>query len=322
MDDAAADVLCQRGWIAHEQQRANSSACAQSSHAGARHGGAICSALRALAGRSLFFYGDSLLRQQFHQLLCTCRRHVMLESASHAYWRCDPDLPGVTPAYARKCLHNSTSIALRPGPPERPERRVWLHWAYTPGTWLREAAWSQRREAPAIWASGSEWLSKLRAADVVVFGVGAWWAQFGVAEWNASLWSWTAFLDSHVRYENQRVWLEYFAGHFASSTGEWSKEAKRATRCAPVAASAAAQWPGRIAAEAWARASRTRIWRVAEASLPRHDDHPGSLGLQTSLWIGNLPVALLFDCRHFCFPGATLAARNRALVELLRGTFL
>ena len=110
--------------------------------------------------------------------------------------------------------------------------------------------------------------------------------------------------------------LEYFAGHFQTPNGEWSRLAKNATACAPLDREPASQWPARVAADAWARATGTAVWRVAESSLARHDDHPGSLGLERDLWIGGLPVAIMFDCRHFCFPGATLEARNYALLDL------
>jgi hypothetical protein len=85
-----------------------------------------------------------------------------------------------------------------------------------------------------------------------------------------------------------------------------------------VNATTASSWPGHIAADRWAQATGTPVWRVLDTSLPRYDDHPGSLGLDRGLWIGHLPVAILFDCRHFCFPGSTLEARNNNLLELLQ----
>ena len=61
-------ILCQRQWIAHEQQRASSAACELERSFRRRssewaNNNAFCRALlTTMAGRSIFFYGDSLIR--------------------------------------------------------------------------------------------------------------------------------------------------------------------------------------------------------------------------------------------------------------------
>ena len=48
-----------------------------------------------------------------------------------------------------------------------------------------------------------------------------------------------------------------------------------------------------------------------------HLDHPGSLAIDREVVFENMPFAVMMDCRHYCFPGATLEARNAVLGGLL-----
>ena len=308
------DQLCGTGWIAHEQQRI-SAACTLRRSFGWEWQGAwnerdeFCTDfLRILSGRSVFLYGDSLVRQQFHQLMCTCRTYAQLHTASHAYWRCN-----ATTKKGIGCSGNATSISMLD---KSSGNNVRLHWAFTTGEWLQDRrGWLHA--LPHLLQDDSVWLKRMRHADVLIFGVGAWMVGDEGA-WSQSLWRWSDVLRSHVRHKGKSVWLEYFAGHFATPSSDWSMAAKAANSCAPLNYSAAERWPGRVAAVRWAHESGTPTWPVAEVSAPRHDDHPGSLGLDTKLWIGGLPVSIMFDCRHFCFPGSTLEARNHELLRLLK----
>ena len=179
-------LLCSTDWVAHEQQRKRGGACrlrrsfGQRSALWTRTKSEFCERV-ASSARSIFFFGDSLVRQQFHMLVCTCRDYVQLGSASHAYWRCD-----TSSTAGRRCAHNDSAIMLR----TPAGQTVWLHWRFTTGEGLRNAQRPHARHPfPRL-------PRRAARADVLVFGVGAWLTGLDVGAWNSSLWAWSDYLLS------------------------------------------------------------------------------------------------------------------------------
>lgn len=303
--DIAAEraLMCGRTWNAHEQQR-SSAACTIARSFASRVGGKSpqtvwCAALVRRI-HSVAFVGDSMLRQQFHQLICSCRDLVDVERTPPArrYWRCR----------SRGCLNGPARVELYE--PESGARCV-LQYFFAAAHHAPSMAHSLDYGIdPSVWTS-----------DALVIGIGAWVSSGmpSLSRWRDILTTIATRLGRH-RFRGAVVWMEYYAGHFATPTGEWGKAAKNGTACAPVTPMAATSSIGLTAGNEWAgsAAIRAPIWRVAALSQPRHLDHPGSLAIDRDFVLDQMAFAVMMDCRHWCFPGATLEARNRVLVGLLK----
>ena len=296
-------LICGRVWNAHEQQRSSEACTVQRSFSqrvsGAASRGAWCAALvRRHANRTVALVGDSMLRQQFHQLACSCREFVDVERTppTARYWRCQNIA----------CLNWRGQFELFD---PATGARASLKYVFIPAHHAKNVGVGLQWLQPSLWR-----------ADALVLGVGAW-LQSGYPDrdkWRSTLKEVEIHLGRH-RYAGRLYWMEYFAGHFATPTGEWGRAAKNGTACAPVAPEAAADNVGTRAGNAWAAsaAAAAPIWRVAALSQPRHLDHPGSLAIDREVVFENMPFAVMMDCRHYCFPGATLEARNAVLGGLL-----
>ena len=141
-------------------------------------------------------------------------------------------------------------------------------------------------------------------------------ATYGERIVNQTFDRWLSTLKEH-RYNGKIVWLEYFAGHFDTATGEfpglYQKDSggKGDVRCAAVTPDAARLNPRYYMANRRAQSAGWRLWPVHELSASRHEGHIE--------WASNHSYRNLryIDCRHFCFPGAVLEARNEQLLALI-----
>ena len=344
IEDAAERALvCSTVWNRREQRR-KSAACNtersfrehwRTSESEALSPNAWCASfVRAFHGRTLTFLGDSISRQQYAQLCCSCRDFLVLHPRRKAHWHC----------HSGPCLNGMEGFYLVELQDAASGSRCTVQYLYHTGRAPRHV----RTVLPLAIAEAGDRVVK---SNVIALGLGAWIAsgtQHNEREWKATLEAATTVLGT-VGFRGVLLWMEYFAGHFGSPTGEWGKLAKNATRCQPVSRASASANVGTLAGNRWAQALPAPIWHTARVSLDRHMDHPGSRAIERDLdnpgW-GAHPFAAMFDCRHFCappsshstatcalassdpnivvapfatgFPGATLEARNKMLLPLLR----
>ena len=141
-------------------------------------------------------------------------------------------------------------------------------------------------------------------------------ATYGEKLVNRTFDRWLSTLEAN-QYKGTVVWMEYFAGHFDTPTGEfpglYQKDVggKGDVRCSTVTPDASRQSPRFYTANERALSAGWRLWPVNELSAARHDGH-----IEWASRISYRNISYI-DCRHFCFPGAVLEARNEQLLALL-----
>ena len=119
------------------------------------------------------------------------------------------------------------------------------------------------------------------------------------------------------------LWLEYFAGHFATADGEYpsapmlvgkprityrevSNDRAGASRCVSLRnVTAAREHPMRQRGNAAARSLGVPVLSVFGLSAPMSDDHPANAHSDSAA----------ADCRHWCFPGPVLESRCQVLYQ-------
>ena len=102
------------------------------------------------------------------------------------------------------------------------------------------------------------------------------------------------------------LWLEYFAGHFATVDGEYPIAPMLARRCVSLRnVTAAREHPMRQHGNAAARSLGVPVLSVFGLSAPMSDDHPGNARSDSAA----------ADCRHWCFPGPVLESRCQVLYQ-------
>ena len=296
-------LICGRVWNAHEQQRSSEACTVQRSFSlrvsGAASRGAWCAALvRRHANRTVALVGDSMLRQQFHQLACSCREFVDVERTppTARYWRCQNSA----------CLNSRGQFELFD---PATGARASLKYVFIP------AHNAENVDVGLQWLQPSLW-----RADALVLGVGAW-LQSGYPDRD----KWRSTLKE----------VEIHPAGTATPAGSTGWSTLRATlRRRQASGGGGEEWHGVRAGRARGGGRQRRHSRGQRvggvrggggadlarrgALQPRHLDHPGSLAIDREVVFENMPFAVMMDCRHYCFPGATARGAECVLGGCLR----
>lgn len=100
-------------------------------------------------------------------------------------------------------------------------------------------------------------------------------------------------------------------GEFPGLYAKQDPNSDREVHCAPINNEAWKQNPRYYVANQRASRAGWTIWPVSALSTPQHTNH---LEFANNLSFRKLRY---IDCRHFCFPGDVLEARNLVLFEML-----
>lgn len=243
-------------------------------------------------GRTIAFVGDSLVRQQFHQLICLLSRRMDVRTVSRRYWECK----------TLECLNLFTRIVMR-----APATNATV---ILQSRWLKGFPIATDLEPHLI-----------TSAHAIVFGIGAFVSKSAM-EATMLQWERTWLHDVRVR-GGIILWLEYFAGHANTTDGEYAGSShseyftvtQRSTAlypCVPLSEH------GVFLARANPRhADGNRVahrlgWPIVptfDQALDRHMDHPG---VSPRAGVGNVT-----DCRHWSACSDVVAHRTVAILEAL-----
>jgi len=172
-------------------------------------------------------------------------------------------------------------------------------------------------------------------ADIVLFGIGArldmMLDQLPEHEvpsvMSRATLEWLGWLQTHLKTRNGRpaliVWLEYFAGHFPTPSGEFDESRERAfgDACRPIVnLSLARNGARRVHGNLAALKVGVPILRTFDHSASLFEDHRGrrhraAFGDSFSMFEGDNEKNPL-DCRHWCMPGPTTEARTHSLIAI------
>lgn len=246
-------------------------------------------------GRVISFVGDSIVRQLFHHLVCLLAPYMDPLESRHPYWECR----------VLECLNAYTRVVVR-----HERKSVTLQHRWIKGT----LPWPPDLETRLF-----------TAAHTVVFGIGAFLTK-STASVGAALSAWNRTWLQNVQQRGGRViWVEYFAGHFNSSDGEFvgSSHAEYFTKrrddqgtypCVPLSSShtgaaIARANPRHAESNRFARAAGWTVVETFEQSASRHGEHPG---VTDRRGVGNVT-----DCRHWSACSEVLKQRSSAILQTL-----
>ena len=114
------------------------------------------------------------------------------------------------------------------------------------------------------------------------------------------------------------LWLEYFAGHFNTSDGEYNAPfvshvaPSTGYPCVPLSAQGVAMAranPRHAASSRFAHRAGWALVPTFDEAVPHHDEHPG-VAYRSGF-------GFMADCRHWCSDSGVLVRRMRTLLAVM-----